>query len=102
MTTYFDAEIIGTRHGFLTRKWDTEDEEDMVHWRRFPAFPHVTTKLRGQLLTTDAPVDAVFMRWKERVLVTDHRVQDINGASFAGMQCACLIGTTSSDAADHV
>lgn len=27
---------------------------------------------------------AVFMRWKERFLVPDHRVQDINGASFAG------------------
>lgn len=27
----------------------------------------------------------VFMRWKERFLVPDHRVRDINGASFAGM-----------------
>lgn len=27
---------------------------------------------------------AVFMRWKERFVVPDHRVEDINGASFAG------------------
>lgn len=27
----------------------------------------------------------VFMRWKERFLVPDHRVRDINGASFAGI-----------------
>jgi hypothetical protein len=27
---------------------------------------------------------AVFMRWKEKFLVPDHRVQDISGASFAG------------------
>lgn len=25
------------------------------------------------------------MRWKERFLVPDHRVRDINGASFAGI-----------------
>ena len=32
----------------------------------------------------DADRGAVFMRWKEKFLVPDHRVQDINGASFAG------------------
>ncbi|KZV73457.1 hypothetical protein PENSPDRAFT_574665 [Peniophora sp. CONT] len=90
LTTYFDAEIIGTRHGFLTRKWDADDEEDLVHWGRFPAFRHVKNKLKGPLLTTDAPVDAVFMRWKERFLVPDHRVQDINGASFAGFYYVCV------------
>jgi len=56
----------------------------MVHWARFPAFRHIKNKLKMPHLTTDSDCGAVFMRWKERFLVPDHRVQDINGASFAG------------------
>jgi len=84
LTTYFDAEIIGGRHGFLTRGWGADEEGDMVHWARFPAFRHVKNKLKAPHLTMDGYPGAVFMRWKERFLVPDHRVQDINGASFAG------------------
>ena len=86
LTTYFDAEIIGSRYGFLTRGWGADEEGDMVHWARFPAFRHVKNKLRPPHLTMDGYPGAVFMRWKERFLVPDHRVQDINGASFAGKQ----------------
>jgi len=32
----------------------------------------------------------VFMRWKEKFLVPDHRVKDINGASFAGFYYICV------------
>ena len=85
LTTYFDAEIIGSRYGFLTRNWGASEQEDMVHWGRFPAFRHVRQELRKPHLTmSDADRGAVFMRWKEKFLVPDHRVQDINGASFAG------------------
>jgi glucose-induced degradation protein 4 len=84
LTTYFDAEIIGSRYGFLTRGWGADEEGDMVHWARFPAFRHVKNKLKAPHLTMDGYPGAVFMRWKERFLVPDHRVQDINGASFAG------------------
>lgn len=85
LTTYFDAEIIGSRYGFLTQKWGANEQEDMVHWQRFPAFRHVKNELRRPHLTMpDRDRGAVFMRWKERFLVPDHRVQDINGASFAG------------------
>jgi hypothetical protein len=57
----------------------------MVHWQRFPAFRHVKHELKKPHLTmNDRDRGAVFMRWKERFLVPDHRVQDINGASFAG------------------
>ncbi|KAI9508294.1 vacuolar import and degradation protein-domain-containing protein [Russula earlei] len=66
LTTYFDAEIIGSRYGFLTRGWGADEDNDMVHWARFPAFRH------------------------ERFLVPDHRVQDINGASFAGFYYVCV------------
>lgn len=42
----------------------------------------------------DADRGAVFMRWKEKFVVPDHRVQDINGASFAGKYTiACFSGS---------
>lgn len=85
MTTYFDAEIIGSRYGFLTQKWGANEGEDMMHWNKFPPFRHAKHELGGPSLTMpDRDRGAVFMRWKERFLVPDHRVQDISGASFAG------------------
>ncbi|TFY74517.1 hypothetical protein EWM64_g9495 [Hericium alpestre] len=90
LTTYFDAEIIGSRYGFLTRNWGANEQEDMVHWARFPAFRHVKSKLKMPHLTVDGDCGAVFMRWKERFLVPDHRVQDIHGASFAGFYYVCV------------
>ncbi|KAN0077065.1 Vacuolar import and degradation domain containing protein [Tylopilus felleus] len=91
LTTYFDAEIIGSRYGFMTQKWGANEQEDMVHWQRFPAFRHVKSDLRRPHLTMpDRDRGAVFMRWKERFLVPDHRVQDINGASFAGFYYVCV------------
>ncbi len=85
LTTYFDAEIIGSRYGFLTQNWGANEADDMVHWSRFPAFRHVRHEMKRPHYTIpDRDRGAVFMRWKERFLVPDHRVQDINGASFAG------------------
>ena len=93
LTTYFDAEIIGSRYGFLTQNWGATEQEDMVHWARFPAFRHVRHELKKPHLTMkDADRGAVFMRWKEKFLVPDHRVQDISGASFAGESCAAWGG----------
>jgi len=91
LTTYFDAEIIGSRYGFLTQNWGANEAEDMVHWQRFNAFKHVKNELKKPHLTmADRNRGAVFMRWKERFLVPDHRVQDINGASFAGFYYVCV------------
>jgi len=91
LTTYFDAEIIGSKYGFLTQDWGANEQEDMVHWQRFPAFRHVKHELKKPHLTmSDRDRGAVFMRWKERFLVPDHRVQDINGASFAGFYYVCV------------
>ncbi|KAK0451019.1 vacuolar import and degradation protein-domain-containing protein [Armillaria borealis] len=85
LTTYFDAEVIGSRYGFRTQNWGANEADDMVHWSRFPAFRHVKHDLKRPHYTIpDRDRGAVFMRWKERFLVPDHRVQDINGASFAG------------------
>ncbi|KAJ7741548.1 vacuolar import and degradation protein-domain-containing protein [Mycena maculata] len=91
LTTYFDAEIIGSRYGFLTQNWGATEQADMVHWARFPAYRHVKHELKKPHLTMpDRDRGAVFMRWKERFLVPDHRVQDINGASFAGFYYVCV------------
>ena len=85
LTTYFDAQIIGSRYGFLTDDWGANEQEDMTHWARFPAFQKIRQEIRGPRHTIrDRDRDCVFMRWKERFLVPDHRVRDINGASFAG------------------
>ncbi|KAF9227646.1 hypothetical protein BS17DRAFT_746307 [Gyrodon lividus] len=91
LTTYFDAEIIGSRYGFLTQKWGANEQEDLVHWQRFPAFRHVKNELKRPHFTMpDRDRGAVFMRWKERFLVPDHQVQDISGASFAGFYYVCV------------
>ncbi|RDB21177.1 Glucose-induced degradation protein 4 [Hypsizygus marmoreus] len=91
LTTYFDAEIIGSRYGFLTQNWGATEQEDMVHWGRFPAFRHVRSELKKpHMKIPDRDRGAVFMRWKERFLVPDHRVHDINGASFAGFYYICV------------
>ncbi|CAK5277664.1 unnamed protein product [Mycena citricolor] len=91
LTTYFDAEIIGPRYGFLTQDWGATEQADMVHWARFPAFRHLKQELcKPRLTMPERDRGAVFMRWKERFLVPDHRVQDINGASFAGFYYVCV------------
>ncbi|KAF8506358.1 vacuolar import and degradation protein-domain-containing protein [Hysterangium stoloniferum] len=91
LTTYFDAEIIGSRYGFITDNWGASETEDMTHWGRFPAFHRVKSEIRGPRHTMrERARDCVFMRWKERFLVPDHRVRDINGASFAGFYYVCV------------
>ncbi|KIK19387.1 hypothetical protein PISMIDRAFT_629406 [Pisolithus microcarpus 441] len=41
LTTYFDGEIMGNWHGFLTQKWEASEQVDMLHWQRFPAFHYL-------------------------------------------------------------
>ncbi|KAK7054752.1 hypothetical protein VNI00_003215 [Paramarasmius palmivorus] len=106
LTTYFDAEIIGSRYGFLTQNWGATEQEDLVHWSRFPAFRHVKHELqKPQLTMCDRDRGAVFMRWKEKFLVPDHRVQDITGASFAGFYYVCVDfnpSTSKASDSDHM
>ncbi|TFK55104.1 hypothetical protein OE88DRAFT_1623081 [Heliocybe sulcata] len=91
LTTYFDAEIIGSRYGFRTRDWGATEQDDLSHWSCFPAFRHVKQDMQKPGWTIDGrDRGAVFMRWKERFLVPDHRVQDITGASFAGFYYVCV------------
>jgi len=34
LTTYFEAEMIGPKHSFFTRRWDADDSVDEEHWVR--------------------------------------------------------------------
>ncbi|KAG0198432.1 GID complex subunit 4, VID24 [Mortierella sp. GBA30] len=38
LTTYFEAEIIGPKHSFLTHKWDADELIDEEHWTLFKPF----------------------------------------------------------------
>lgn len=62
-----------------------------MHWARFPAFRNIKDELkRPHMKLADRDRSIVFMRWKERFLVPNHRVSEINGASFAGEQVTYL------------
>ncbi|SNX81522.1 uncharacterized protein MEPE_00227 [Melanopsichium pennsylvanicum] len=91
LTTYFDAEIIGDRYGFVTEKWGATEADDLKHWARFPPFRPLRSGLsKPGLRFNHLNKGFVFMRWKEKFLVPDHRVRDINGASFAGFYYVCV------------
>jgi len=97
LTTFFDGEIIGPKYGFITgQRYGATEYDDMRHWERFEQFRRSSTRtdtIRGQMLLRD-PLpepgcrprerDHLFLRIKEKFLVPDHSVRDINGASFAG------------------
>eukprot|EP00835_Amoeboradix_gromovi_P005176 NODE_462_length_8172_cov_0.295181.p2 type:complete len:307 gc:universal NODE_462_length_8172_cov_0.295181:5112-4192(-) len=95
LITYFDAELIGNEYSFLTRKWQTNEEIDKMHWVKFPAFK---TYKYEQVMNLENFVydprqtnnEFLFFRFKEHFLIPDHRVQFIPGASFAGFYYICL------------
>ncbi|KAN0065993.1 hypothetical protein ACQY0O_000085 [Thecaphora frezii] len=91
LTTYFDAEIIGDRYGFVTGKWGATEADDLKHWARFAPFRPLRSGLtKPGMRFNHLNKPYVFMRWKERFLVPDHQVRDINGASFAGFYYVCV------------
>ncbi|KAL7424661.1 hypothetical protein Q5752_000345 [Cryptotrichosporon argae] len=106
LTTFFTAELIGPRFGFITgARYGATEPDDMRHWGRFEPFRRPATRadfVRPELLLRDPVPDAsngdaepvdrdfVFMRIKEKFLVPDHTVKDISGASFAGFYYAML------------
>ncbi|WEW55828.1 hypothetical protein PRK78_001261 [Emydomyces testavorans] len=94
LTTYFEGEIIGTKHTFRTRNhsWGATDKTDMHHWARFPAWRPLAKMAKKPDFTYKnfAQREHIFMRWKEYFLVPDHRVKTINGASFEGFYYICF------------
>ncbi|KAF9127498.1 hypothetical protein BGW39_005832 [Mortierella sp. 14UC] len=107
LTTYFEAEIIGPKYSFFTRKWDADELVDEEHWTLFRPFECLSSSVfygrdkhvdKGEGRASKCTYrhhydsqtydhrgeDVVFMRWKEHFLVPNHQVQGISGASFAG------------------
>ncbi|KAJ5127182.1 hypothetical protein N7448_007961 [Penicillium atrosanguineum] len=94
LTTYFEGEIIGTKHTFQTRNeaWGANEKTDIHHWSRFPAWKPLAKQAKRTDFTyrNFAQREHVFMRWKEYFLVPDHRVRTISGASFEGFYYICF------------
>jgi len=97
MTTFFEAEIIGDKHSFVTNKWEADEHVDLQHWTQFSSF-----RCEGlDKCWTDKDFvydfrnsDYVYMRWKEHFLVHDHTIRNVKGASFAGFYYICLCRST--------
>eukprot|EP00127_Corallochytrium_limacisporum_P002577 Clim_evm13s134 gene=Clim_evmTU13s134 len=95
LTTFFEAEIIGPKHSFLTRKWDADEAVDRQHWSKFPAFAPFEHCFNDDTFAYDSMnADYIFMRWKEHFLVPDHHIRSIAGASFAGFYYICVQRST--------
>uniref|UniRef100_A0A182VV62 Vacuolar import and degradation protein n=1 Tax=Anopheles minimus TaxID=112268 RepID=A0A182VV62_9DIPT len=92
LTTFFDGEIISRKYPFLTRKWDADEDVDRKHFGKFAAFSEYQKTFNSDDFDYDALAksDYVFMRWKEHFLVPDHKITNINGASFAGFYYICF------------
>ena len=94
MTTFFDGEIIGPRFSFITKHsdWGASPKTDLAHWDRFPAFMPLAKSARDPdfYLKNVSQKESVFMRWKERFLVPDHKISEIRGASYAGFYYICF------------
>lgn len=90
LTTFFEAEIIGNKYSFLTRKWDADEHKDKEHWSKFPGFAPFCKVFNTDGFKADLTnSDYIFMRWKESFLVPDHRVRQIEGASYDGFYYIC-------------
>jgi len=90
LTTFFEAEIIGKKHSFLTRKWDADENKDIEHWGKFEGFSPYCKEFNSDGFKADfSNSDFLFMRWKESFLVPDHRVKNIEGASYDGFYYIC-------------
>lgn len=65
LSTYFEAEIIGPKHGFLTRKWEADEFTDRQHWSKFPGFQPYETRFNQDGFKYDCEgKNEIFMRWK--------------------------------------
>ncbi|PIA17535.1 hypothetical protein COEREDRAFT_24855, partial [Coemansia reversa NRRL 1564] len=92
LTTYFDAQIVGTGgHTFVTNQWDASVDTDRMHWGFFSCFRQYKSRFDSEHFEYRlAPTDRyIFMRWKERFVVPNYRLNRINGASYEGFYYVC-------------
>jgi hypothetical protein len=82
LTTYFEAELIGPRYSFQTRRpeWGATERVDLDHWTKFPALKQSRqgkSIKNGWDKAYKKPLDKeyVFMRWKVCLVecAVDHR-----------------------------
>lgn len=98
LTTYFDGEIIGPKHSFVTRnqEWDSSVRNDIQHWARFSSWRDLDLDLLHDQKNTHwyqnhaHSSDHIYMRWKEKFLYPNNDVSNIKGASFAGFYYVCF------------
>jgi len=94
LTTFFEGEIIGPKYSFLTKRpdWGASEKTDLQHWARFASWRPLARQARRAdfCFKNFAHKEHIYMRWKECFLVPNHRVSDINGASFAGFYYVCF------------
>ncbi|KAI5819696.1 putative vesicle-mediated transport protein Vid24 [Pyronema omphalodes] len=92
LITYFEGEMIGPKHDFITKKpeWGSNERNDEAHWKRFAPFRSFKDKHEQFDYKNFAQKDHIFMRWKEYFLVPDHKVRQISGASFEGFYYICF------------
>ncbi len=59
LTTFFEGEIIGPHHGFITGKWEADATIDKNHWQKFDYFrqhcQHFLVENSSPLETVSAP-----------------------------------------------
>lgn len=94
LTTFFDGEIVGPHYSFITKHadWGASEKSDLAHWDRFPAFRPLAKQAKNPEFYPKniSQRENIFMRWKERFLVPDHRVNEIQGASYEGFYYICF------------
>lgn len=111
--TFFDGEIISDYYPFLnsrkplyptaTSVFSTDDETDIEHWTKFPYWKNKSSSntlspqsFKKMILSEDyihtdyLSKKYIYMRWKEKFLIPDAKVSNIEGASFAGFYYICF------------
>lgn len=90
IVTFFESEIISETHSFFTenKDWGANDKIDIQHWTKFQnwrtSLPVKKILDKNYIHKNYLNHNNIYMRWKERFLVPDAKVENIDGASFAG------------------
>ncbi|KAI5476223.1 hypothetical protein MNV49_007985 [Pseudohyphozyma bogoriensis] len=91
LVTFFEGEIVGTHAGLVTGRWGATEADDLKHFSRFTPFRGIKDKLtRPGLHYNHHNKPFLFMRWKERFVVPEFHIENINGASYSGFYYLCL------------
>ncbi|KAF7244239.1 hypothetical protein EG68_10354 [Paragonimus skrjabini miyazakii] len=85
LLTYFEGEIISRLYPFITGKWDATVETDIAHWTKIATDSLLDNFEEDSFDYSQLEKsDLIFMRWKEKFLLPDPRVKEVDGASYAG------------------